>query len=196
MTLPYTIVWDADGVLFNTFDKSGEFQWSKTIVEDLKIDATVLAHIFSADWDNVLRGTRDTRAHICEALKVCDSPISADEFIGYWLEKDSDVNLEIASYLNPALACIGTNQDRLRTARISSLFAGRVHKVFASSDIGYLKREEGYFRFIERELNLSPHDLCLIDDTLQNVETARSSGWAAHHFTDGKTLKQFLAAQS
>ena len=194
--MPYTIVWDADGVLFNTFDKSGEFQWSKTIVEDLKIDAMVLAHIFSADWSNVLRGTRDTRAHISEALLVCNSPISADEFIDYWLEKDSNVNLEIASHLNPASACIGTNQDRLRIKRISGLFAGRVRKIFASSDCGYLKQEAGFFRFVERELNLSADELCLIDDTLQNVETARSSGWAAHHFTGGETLKHFLAAHS
>jgi putative hydrolase of the HAD superfamily len=191
-----TIIWDADGVLFNTFDERGKFRWSKTITEDLKIDTAVFAHIFSADWDDVLRGTRDTRTHIAEVLAASGSTITADDYIAYWLEKDSSVNWEIAAYLHPARACIGTNQDPLRAARIASLFAPRIRKLFASSAMGFLKREEGYYRFIERELHLSPHQLCLIDDTAGNVEAARNFGWRAHHFTGAGTLKQFLTEHS
>jgi putative hydrolase of the HAD superfamily len=190
-----TVIWDADGVLFNTFDERGKFRWSKTIAEDLKMDTAVFAHIFSAAWDDVLRGTRDTRTHIVEALSEAGSSISADDYIAYWLEKDSSVNWEIAAHLHPAHACIGTNQDSLRAYHIAKLFAPRVRKVFASSAIGFLKREEGYYRFIERELDLAPHQLCLIDDTVSNVEAARAFGWTAHHFTGAAPLKAFLAQQ-
>jgi len=186
-----TIIWDADGVLFNTFDEHGRFLWSKTIVEDLKIDIAVLDHIF-AGWDDVLRGTRDTRAHIVEALAASGSTITPDDYITYWLEKDSSVNWEVAAHLSPARDCIGTNQEPLRATRIASLFAPRIRKLFASSAIGFLKPEEGYYRFIEHQLALAPYQLCLIDDTVRNVEAARTFGWTAHHYTGVVTLRQFL----
>jgi putative hydrolase of the HAD superfamily len=186
-----TIIWDADGVLFNTFDEYGQFLWSKTIVDDLKIDIAVLDQIFSG-WDDVLRGTRDTRTHIVEALATSGSTIPPDDYITYWLEKDSSVNWEVAAYLSPAHDCIGTNQEPLRAFRIASQFAPRIRKIFASSAIGFLKPEEGYYRFIERELNLAPNQLCLIDDTARNVEAARSFGWTAHHYAGLATLRQFL----
>lgn len=186
-----TIIWDADGVLFNTFDEYGRFLWSKTIVDDLKIDIAVLDQIFSG-WDDVLRGTRDTRTHIVEALATSGSTIPPDDYITYWLEKDSSVNWEVAAHLSPARDCIGTNQEPLRATRIASQFAPRIRKIFASSAIGFLKPEEGYYRFIECELNLAPSQLCLIDDTVRNVEAARSFGWTAHHYAGVATLRQFL----
>jgi putative hydrolase of the HAD superfamily len=186
-----TIIWDADGVLLNTFDEDGKFLWSKTIAEDLKIDSAVLAHIFSG-WDDVLRGTRDTRTHIVEALATGGCTITADDYITYWLEKDSSVNWEVAAHLSPARDCIGTNQDPLRTTRIAGLFAPRIRKLFASSAIGLLKPEEGYYRFIEHDLTLASYQLCLIDDTLRNVEAARTFGWTAHHYAGVGTLRQFL----
>jgi putative hydrolase of the HAD superfamily len=187
-----TIIWDADGVLFNTFDEHGKYLWSKTIAEDLKIDIAVLDHIF-AGWNEVLRGTRDTRMHIVEALAISGSTITPDDYISYWLEKDSSVNWEVAAHLSPARDCIGTNQEPLRAARIAGLFAPRIRKLFASSGIGFLKPEEGYYRFIEHHLTLAPHQLCLIDDTVRNVEAARTFGWTAHHYTGVATLRQFLA---
>ena len=186
-----TIIWDADGVLFNTFDEDGKFLWSKAIVEDLNIDIAVLDHIF-AGWDDVLRGARDTRTHIVEALATSGCTIIPDDYITYWLEKDSSVNWEIAAHLSPARDCIGTNQDPLRAARIANLFAPRIRKLFASSAIGFLKPEEGYYRFIEHELGLAPRQLCLIDDTVGNVEAARAFGWTAHHYAGVVTLRQFL----
>ena len=187
-----TIIWDADGVLFNTFDEYGRFLWSKTIVDDLKIDIAVLDHIFSASWDDVLRGTRDTRTHIVEALATSGSTITPDDYITYWLEKDSSVNWEVATHLSAGRDCIGTNQDPLRATRIASLFAPSIRKVFASSAIGFLKPEEGYYRFIEHELTLAPYQLCLIDDTVRNVEAARTFGWTAHHYIGLAALRQFL----
>ena len=187
-----TIIWDADGVLFNTFDEYGKFLWSATIVDDLKIDIAVLNHIFSASWNDVLRGTRDTRAHIVEALANSGSTVTPDDYITYWLEKDSSVNWEVATHLSPARDCIGTNQDPLRATRIASLFAPRFRKLFASSAIGFLKPEEGYYRFIEHALTLAPYQLCLIDDTVRNVEAARTFGWTAHHYVGVATLRQFL----
>jgi len=186
------IVWDADGVLFNTFDEQGRFRWSRTIVDDLAVDPKIFAHVFSAGWDEVLRGTRDTRTHIAEALAAAESTVSAEKYIAYWLAKDSSVNWEVAAHLHPTHSFIGTNQDPLRAALIADLFRPLVRRVFASSSIGFLKREEGFYRHIESALKLRPHQFCLIDDTLGNVETARAFGWKAHHFVGTAQLSTFL----
>ena len=189
----HTVIWDADGVLFNTFDEQGRFRWSKNIVEDLKIDTAVFAHIFSPAWEEVLRGVRDVRTHIAGALTEAGSSIAVDDFIAYWLAKDSSVNWDIASHLHPARACIGTNQDPLRAALIGRLFAKHASKVFASSAMGFLKREEGFYRFIERDLNLAPKQLCLIDDSMPNLDAAGRCGWTAHRFTGLAPLEAFLS---
>jgi hypothetical protein len=139
-----TVIWDADGVLFNTFDERGKFRWSKTIAEDLKVDTGVFAHIFSSAWEDVLRGALDTRTHIAAALREVGSAVSADDYIAYWLEKDSSVNWEIAGLLHPARACIGTNQDPLRAAQVARLFAGQVRNVYSSSQIVCLVRRTGF----------------------------------------------------
>jgi len=186
------IVWDADGVLFNTFDERGRFRWSRTIAEDLAFDAKVFPHIFSAQWTEVLRGTRDTRMHIAEALAAEGSSLSAEEYIDYWLAKDCSVNREVAAHLHPTHSCIGTNQDRLRTDVIANLFGPVVCRVFASSSIGFLKHEEGFYRHVENALELAPEQLCLIDDTLDQVAAARRFGWRAHHFVGTAQLDAFL----
>ncbi len=188
------IVWDADGVLFNTFDERGGFRWSKTIADDLGVNPRIFKHIFSAGWTEVLRGTRNTRTHIADALKASGCHVPAEDYISYWLAKDCDINWEIAAHLHPRHSFIGTNQDPLRATLIAELFCPLIRGVFASSSIGFLKCEEGFYRHIESALELPPHQLCLIDDTAENVEIARSFGWKTHHFSDAVRLNAFLAA--
>lgn len=64
------IIWDADGVLFDTFTPDGRFAWSQDIERDLGVDGALLERIFSGDWEKVLRGQIDVAAHIGDVFRL------------------------------------------------------------------------------------------------------------------------------
>lgn len=193
------IIWDADGVLINSYDENGTFHWSRKIKRDIGVPDEVVAAIFKTQdihgtkgWSDVLLGRKETKAHIQEIFSLHGIQVSVDAYIDYWLSKDVAVNEFAARYLNPETAYIGTNQDPLRTKRLERLFQGRVRKVFSSSSLGIAKPDTKYFFHIEKSLSLPPHRLVFVDDAFENVAEARKRGWTAHHYTSPELLSDFM----
>ncbi|MDD2326030.1 MAG: HAD-IA family hydrolase [Alphaproteobacteria bacterium] len=187
------IIWDADGVLFETFVLDTQFRWSQNIKADLGIGGPLIKQIFSGDWEKVLRGEVEVLQHVETVFQRNDFSLSAETFVAYWLEKDNRINEGVAHYLDLFPSCIGSNQPRVRAERFDEWFKGRVMQVFASSRMGGLmKPEPDYYRYIEHALGFSPQQLCLIDDTQANVDGAIKHGWQAHHFVDTTGLSDFL----
>lgn len=187
------IIWDADGVLFDTFAPDGTFCWSQTIKSDLGIYESLLGQIFSGDWIDVVRGRIDAHTHVERVFQTNLFPLSADVFIDYWLSKDNLVNPSVTTYLGAFPSCIGTNQPLVRAEKMEEWFEGRLRKIFASSRMGgHMKPEDGFYDYIEHDLALAPAQLCLIDDDAQNVQAARLRGWGGHHFTNVASLNSFM----
>ncbi len=57
-----------------------------------------------------------------------------------------------------------------------------------SSDLNLFKPSAEAFAAVEAALGLPPQSILFIDDTLTNVEAARSRGWDAIHFTSNAAL--------
>ncbi len=187
------ILWDADGVLFDTFTPEGHFRWSQNIEHDLGITPALIKKIFSDGWDDVLRGTREAIDHVTQVFDDAKFPLPPQTFIDYWLAKDDVINETVAHFLSLAPSCIASNQPRIRAERFESWFRGRVHRVFASSQMnGVMKPEDGFYDYIEKALALPPSHLCLIDDMEKNVSAARAHGWQGHHYTGLAPLTRFL----
>jgi putative hydrolase of the HAD superfamily len=54
--------------------------------------------------------------------------------------------------------------------------------VFASSEIGWRKPAPQFFRTIQEQLGLSPHELLMVGDDLQlDIAAANRAGWQALH---------------
>ena len=60
--------------------------------------------------------------------------------------------------------------------------------MFFSSDLHLFKPSAEAFAAVEAALGLPPETILFIDDTLANVEAARSRGWDAIHFTGNEPL--------
>lgn len=188
-------VWDADGVLFRTFDAAGRFAWSARIKEDLGISGAVLKEVFGPLWNEVLCGRAEARDHVSDVFGRLGVAVPVDSFLAYWLEKDSVVNDAVLRFVDRVPSVIGSNQDRLRTERFHTLFAGHFQKIYAASGIGAMKPEAAFFAHIEQDQGLAGAELCLIDDLAQNVEAARARGWLGHHFTGVEGLAAFFEEQ-
>lgn len=182
------IIWDADGVLFHTFDPDGAFIWSKDIYNDLGISETVLCDIFSGRWSEALIGEISEKEHIQSVFIKHDLSIDPDVFIEYWLLKDRNMNDRLFSVLNRFNSYIGTNQTFLRTQMITDLLKDSVLRVYASSEIGFAKPDLGFFRYIEKDLDVPACELCLIDDTWENVKAVRDYGWKSIHYKGTDTV--------
>jgi len=65
--------------------------------------------------------------------------------------------------------------------------------LFLSCEIGACKPSDTAFAAVEAALRMAAQQILLIDDTLANVEAARSRGWDAIHFTANEALMAELA---
>ncbi|HAX91305.1 MAG TPA: hypothetical protein DCY07_03740 [Rhodospirillaceae bacterium] len=189
------ILWDADGVLFDTFDAEGNFRWAATIEADLGISPACLHEIFHGRWEDVLRGLKHEEDHIAEVFEKHEVNTSPHIFMTYWLGRDNVVNPALWTLLSPANGCIATNQGFARTEMIDEIFAGKVREVYSSARLGVMKPEALYFAKIERKVARPVSTLCLIDDMPENVEAAQRRGWRGHVYTDVPSLLAFLKNQ-
>ncbi len=83
---------------------------------------------------------------------------------------------------------IALHWDKLRSRReYPSL--GAFDHVFASHLIAHAKPRRSAFSFVAKSLRLRMSECLLVDDTLLNVERARTAGWRAVLFTDARRLE-------
>lgn len=189
------ITFDADGVLIGGKDKSGTYLWEKNVERDLGLSPEQMRQIYAGDWTSVIKGQRNVQTHFKAIFDRLNIPLSANVFIDYWLEHDTNVNEEIL----PVLASIkghklyiGTNQEKSRTAVLEKKFDAYFEGIFSSYHIGAMKPEAAFYKHIETALNVRPEDIAFIDDSLSHVQAATRCGWTGHHYQNVEGLKEFL----
>jgi len=65
--------------------------------------------------------------------------------------------------------------------------------IFSSCHIGHIKPEPGFYTYIENALQLEPNQITLIDDSMENVQSAIQRGWNAFFYTNNiQDLKLYL----
>lgn len=197
------IIFDVDGVVFNSLDKSGHYLWSKNIKTDLGLSSEHFKLIFSSNWDNVTRGKITINEHlntvfrheIFKDLKL--NGLTPDTYIDYWLYHDNHVNAEMIDFTKKLAIPIylGTNQDEYRTKHIIKQVGSSFAGCFSSYQIGHIKPEKEFFDYIEKKLQLQPNELFLIDDISVYIEGAKACGWNAFLYQNNlNDLKQFIEA--
>ncbi len=192
------VVFDVDGVLFDSIDTNGKYLWSKNATQDLGLRSAHFKKIYSSKWDAVTRGTVSTISHLTEVFNdelFASLNLRPEKYIEYWLSHDVFLNtamLELAASLSVP-AYIGTNQDLHRTQHIKKLVGPVIKDIFSSYEMGYIKPEVGFYTHIEKALKLAPHEILLIDDTLANVAAAQERGWHTIQYQSEITdLRQLL----
>jgi putative hydrolase of the HAD superfamily len=190
----YVVLWDADGVVFNDRDENGAFLWSKTIEADLGVSVSALEPLWGPNFIEVIQGKGDMRLHVESCFIENGITVPVDDFIAYWLMKDADINDDVLQLVNRHQSYLATNQEHLRTNHLEEILRTHIKKVFSSGRIGTLKTDPAFFAFVEQDLQMQPESLYFIDDTLENIEVAKSRGWQAYHFTGIHSLPDFLKA--
>jgi putative hydrolase of the HAD superfamily len=188
MTNLKAIVFDVDGVLINCLDGNGNFLWQKNIERDLGISLQTTTQFFKEYWSKIGKGHLDTLEAIDLYLKSIGSGLEACDFMNYWHKKDSNINHDVFEFAKSIREkyqlFIGTNQEKYRVRHIHRLLNSDelFSEVFASCELGVEKPDVKFFKIIQERLEFKANEILFIDDSLKNVESARSVGWSAYHF--------------
>jgi putative hydrolase of the HAD superfamily len=181
---------DVDGVLVDGRPEDGR-PWQTSLEEDLGVFPDALReHFFAPCWENIVLGRAGLMEHLAPALRTIAPDVSPAEFVSYWFERDSRVVAPVLAELSWARSAgirvyLATNQEHRRASYLMETIglAAHVDGIFYSAQLGARKPQMEFFAAVQAAVGLRAEDLLLIDDSLQNVEAARTAGWQAHHWT-------------
>jgi len=180
-----TFVFDADGVLC-----VGE-RFSTALEKQHGIPGDRLMPFFAGPFLECIRGRRDLKEVLAPHVAEWGWRGSIDDLTAFWFRAEHVVCAEalecVRALRNHGHTCVlGTNQEKHRAAylRHEMGLAKEFDRVFVSSEIGEAKPDRAFFRRIEEQLQVRADDLCLVDDSAQNVGAARSAGWSAIWYRD------------
>lgn len=192
------IIFDVDGVVFNSQDQNENYIWLRSIEQDLGITKSHIQILFSPEWENVIKGQInliDYLNNIFSSTRFLQLNITPEQYIEYWLAKDNNLNhdmLELVKSLK-APCYLGTNQEFHRTNHINNLVGKYFAGIFPSYKINCIKPDLEFFQYIENSLKLNPQELLLIDDCPKNIQGAKNKGWHVYHYKDNlNDLQNYL----
>ncbi|MGV0819572.1 HAD-IA family hydrolase [Martelella sp. AMO21009] len=190
---------DVDGVVISGPDGQS---WARDIKRDLGIDPDMLEeHFFIPHWPEIVAGRKALRDVLEECLPVLASPVTPDDFMAYWFERDSAIDHDVLAACDRLRArgtriFLATNQEHLRAEYLMAQLklSDRVDGIVYSAAIGAKKPDPAFFEAAEAKSGFARADHVLVDDQLKNVEAARAHGWRAFHWTGGEDLEALIEA--
>lgn len=128
-------------------------------------DDAALIHAFNARWEETLFGAIDGTVSILNALAVQKVPL---------------------------YALTNFSSEKFAITRPNYTFFDHFHDILVSGDEGMIKPDPAIFKLLLNRNSLDPARCVFIDDTLQNVESARDAGMSALHFMTPADLAKDL----
>jgi putative hydrolase of the HAD superfamily len=191
---------DVDGVLVTGRPMDGR-HWQSFLHADLGITPDALnARFFAPHWSDIVIGRTDVMTHLPDVLQSIAPRVSPETFLDYWFTNDSRVNPRLLAELSLARASgtrvyLATNQEHLRATYLMETLglAEYVDGMYYSADVGARKPAAAFFTAVQAAVHLDADALVLIDDTLENVDAARSAGWQALHWTEAMAPESIRA---
>ncbi|WP_073053055.1 HAD family hydrolase [Kaistia soli] len=190
------IFFDVDGVLIDGWhaDLALRKPWDATLTVDLGVDRAAFQSRFFGSagqrseslMHQCVIGRRDLADALAEVLPEVGYHGRVEDFMGYWFEKDSNLNDEVLRLVT-ALKQSGdvqlymaTGQEHHRAAYLWNELGLSRHfdGMFYSAALGYPKKDVRFFEAINQKLGIDAARRPLFfDDQPEIVASARNAGW-------------------
>jgi putative hydrolase of the HAD superfamily len=148
---------------------------------------------------NCVTGRRDLREALADILPKAGYQGSADDFMRYWFQKDSNVKADVVGIVQDIRArgeaqmYLATGQEHHRARYLWNElgFSRHFDDMFYSADIGRPKNDVRFFECINRRLGIEGGQQPLFfDDQPEIVAMAKSAGWDATTFTSIRDVQE------
>lgn len=188
------ILFDADGVVI--------FPWrfAQFLEHEHGITPAQTRNFFTGVFVDCLVGQANLKEELPPFLAQWGWRGTADEFMTHWFRTEDAADPQmlnaVAELRSQGIPCyLATNQEanRLAYMRKQMRFDERFDGIFASCEVGHMKHDAAYFAQVTQQLGLHPAHILFWDDSLGNVEAARSFGWQAEYFTNFAAFQAIIA---
>lgn len=175
---------DVDGVVVTSPD--GRL-WSWKAMADIGLDPDLLqSRFFGPHWADVVLGRADLHERLGPVLAEIAPHLTSQQVATYWFTRDAHLDKRLLADLaelrktNISLH-LATAQEHHRAQYLWQTLGLRdqFDAMHYAADLGCSKPDPAFYREIERRTGYAPSDLMLIDDRLDNVESAIAGGWQA-----------------
>ena len=195
-----TIMIDVDGVLVTGRPQDGAHLFTD-LEKDLGISLeTLQREFFKPRWPDIVTGRKSLRPELADVLATIAPTVTAERLIDYWLINDSRLDTAVLDAMRLLRqqghhVYLATNQEHLRAGYLMNEMglARDVDGIFYSAALGYRKPEPEFYSKITAQLGAEKSEIILIDDTEQNVLSAREFGWQAVNWVPGMVVAEALA---
>jgi putative hydrolase of the HAD superfamily len=203
------IFFDVDGVLIDGWHANSALRkpWDATLEADCGINRDAFQQLFfgipghrsATPMFECVTGRRDLKDALASALPQFGYQGSADDFMRYWFEKDSNLNAEVFRLVDvirtksKAKIYVATGQEHYRARYLWNElgFSKHFEAIFYSADIGHPKNDIRFFESINRALGIDAGQRPLFfDDQPEIVELAKRVGWDGTAFTSIKDIQE------
>lgn len=190
-----TVLFDVDGVLVHSHfhaDPARHRRWHEHLLEDMGISHEAFLPFFKGGFDEVIVGRQSLVTALDEFLPTIGYKGSTLDFIGYWLTRDTHLNLQLLDVVKAlrtsgaANLYLATNQEHLRAfhlwhdLRLSHLF----DDMFYAARLGAVKPDAAFFEAVALRLGPQAEKPLLFDDSAAVVDAANAFGWEGVLFAD------------
>ncbi len=192
---------DLDNTLLDTYhvDENGQvhYQWTKDFEKDFNLPVSVLTDLFQGAFLISLQRSRNLTRFIDPFLKKYKISMTSEEFLEYWLSRDMKIKEEVWEWIlnkkeEGHSFHIASNQPYIRMDYLWGhlpAWHNVFEHVFTSSNMGVAKPDESFFIYAKNIVKMPFQNMCLIDDSIENIESAKSLGMYGILFQGIDSLK-------
>ena len=187
------IIFDADGMVI-----VGGERFSTRLAREYGIPQEVTAAFFKNEFQQCLVDKADLRVELTKYIAGWGWKGSVDDLLEYWFSGESKVDERIIVAVKKLRASgtrchLGTNQEKYRTEYLKHEvhFNGIFDGIFSSAHIGAKKPSVKFFDHVFQTLQpIEKDEIFFWDDTLENVEAARSFGFQSKFYVGYEDFAQ------
>lgn len=185
------VVFDVDGVIIKTS------RFSERYSKEFGIPIEKVLAYIKNEHKQCLVGKADFRTEISKYVKAWGWKKTLDELVEYWFSGEREPiseMLDLAANLRRKniKVYLATNQVKDRDTDLNhhlgldKLFDG----MYVSAHVGIKKPDATFFSHILSDLKLNPDEIIFIDDTEENIITAKKTGMHAELFSGFDSFKK------
>lgn len=190
------VVFDADGVIVVP-----QMLFSKTYAAQHGLDPKSFTPFFKGeDFEQALQGRADLKDLIKNHNDIWQYSGDVQDLLDEWHasehQLDEQVLQEIRQIKQRGIPVyLATNQEKYRAHYMREvMFPDVFDKIFASSDVGYTKKDKRFWEAIHSDIaqdvpGIKPEEIVFFDDSQDSIDGAQKFGIVAHLYEDSSQIK-------